>query len=144
MENKETNFEVNLLPVISLLAVCISFLLLTAVWLPIGTMDIKQSVGESSDNGSDPSRFEISVKSNDLYELSVQKDGKKIDQIKVSDSTEDNKVIHSVLQKMKEKYPDIAMVFVSPERSTKYQKVVGLLETLKKLEIKEIGVSPVL
>ncbi|NJN23297.1 MAG: hypothetical protein HC810_01375 [Acaryochloridaceae cyanobacterium RL_2_7] len=42
MESKETNFELNLLPVISLLAVCISFLLLTAVWLPIGTLDIKQ------------------------------------------------------------------------------------------------------
>ena len=48
-QNKDVNFEINLLPVISLLAVCISFLLLTTVWIHIGTLDVKQALGEATE-----------------------------------------------------------------------------------------------
>src|SRR5437868_1225739 len=39
------DFEINLIPCIDLLSVCICFLLLTAVWLSVGSVNVKQAVG---------------------------------------------------------------------------------------------------
>ena len=42
---KSLDFEINLTPFIDLFSVLICFLLLTAVWIQIGSMDVKQAVG---------------------------------------------------------------------------------------------------
>ncbi len=42
---KNLDFEVNLIPFIDLLSVSICFLLITAVWLNVGSMNVKQAVG---------------------------------------------------------------------------------------------------
>jgi biopolymer transport protein ExbD len=47
-KNKHLDFEINLIPCIDLLSVCICFLLLTAVWLNVGSMNVKQAVGGQS------------------------------------------------------------------------------------------------
>ena len=39
------DFEVNLIPFIDLLSVCICFLLLTAVWIQVASMNVKQAIG---------------------------------------------------------------------------------------------------
>ncbi len=142
MENNETNFEVNLLPVISLLAVCISFLLLTAVWLPIGTLDVKQAKGETSENLEQPSRFEIQVSSNNKYAVIVEEKGQKVSSQQIVDSSDEQIKVATYIESLIEKYPEIKMVFISPNGNTKYQTVVKLLENLKKLELREIGIEP--
>src|SRR5258708_1644931 len=43
---KELNFDLDLLPIISILAVCVCFLLSMAVWIPIGTVGMQQALGE--------------------------------------------------------------------------------------------------
>lgn len=42
------DFDLNLVPFIDLLSVCICFLLITAVWLNVGSMNVKQAVGGQS------------------------------------------------------------------------------------------------
>src|SRR5476649_60089 len=42
---KDLNFELNLLPVFDILSVCICFLLMTVVWVPVGSMNASQSMG---------------------------------------------------------------------------------------------------
>src|SRR4051794_8585165 len=42
---QEMSFEINLLPMIDILSVCISFLLFSTVWLHIGTFNTKQALG---------------------------------------------------------------------------------------------------
>ena len=44
-KRKNLNPEVNLVPFIDLLSVCICFLLVSAVWLQLGSLQIKQSLG---------------------------------------------------------------------------------------------------
>jgi biopolymer transport protein TolR len=44
-KKKHLDFEVNLIPFIDLLSTCICFLLLTAVWLNVGVLNVKQAVG---------------------------------------------------------------------------------------------------
>ena len=45
---KHLDFELNLVPFIDLLSVCICFLLITAVWLNVGSLNVKQAVGGQS------------------------------------------------------------------------------------------------
>ncbi len=47
-KNKHLDFEINLIPCIDLLSVCICFLLLTAVWLQVGSLNVKQAIGGQS------------------------------------------------------------------------------------------------
>lgn len=140
----DPNFEVNLLPVISVLAVCIAFLLLTAVWIPIGTLDVKQAIGESSDNKGQPSRFEIFMPQENQYVITVEKSGAKVRTVKVNDSSKNNKQFSQAIESLRQQYPDINMAFVTPSSTTDYQNIVRLLETLNKLELKEIGIVPVM
>ena len=142
MENKETNFEVNLLPVISLLAVVISFLLLTAVWLPIGTMDIKQAIGESSENNEEPSRFSINMVNQNTYTVAVEREGKEVEKRNVSVKSQETREVETIMERLRESYPDIEMAFIQPQPSTKYESLVALLDVLKKLKLKEIGIEP--
>ncbi len=144
MENNEPNFEINLLPFISLLAVCISFLLLTAVWLPVGTLDIKQAMGETSENKEEPSRFAISMLNENLYEVSVEQKGKEIKNLKVRIDSEDNIEMTAVMQKLQQTYQDINMAFIRPSPGIKYNNLIDLLSLLKKLELKEIGIEPMM
>ena len=44
---KGLNAELNLVPFIDLLSMCICFLLMTAVWVQIGVLDVKQGIGTS-------------------------------------------------------------------------------------------------
>ncbi len=142
MEQNETNFEVNLLPVISLLAVCISFLLLTAVWLPIGTLDVKQAKGETSENKEQPSRFAIQVSPNNQFYITVEEKGQSVAKKKITDQSDNQEQVSEYMSALIEKYPEISMAFIAPSGKAKYQKVVKLLENLKKLELKEIGIEP--
>lgn len=45
---KHLDFELNLVSFIDLLSVCICFLLITAVWLNVGSVNVKQAVGGQS------------------------------------------------------------------------------------------------
>src|SRR5262245_9386922 len=58
---KNLDAEVNLVPFIDLLSMCISFLLLTAVWISVGAVQIKQSHGT-----------EAAVQTKDQFEVSVR------------------------------------------------------------------------
>src|SRR5947199_64757 len=49
---KDLNFELNLIPMIDILSVCISFLLMTVVWLQAGALTAAQAVGGQSQSES--------------------------------------------------------------------------------------------
>ena len=47
-QKKELDAQLNLTPFIDLLSTCVCFLLITAVWIQIGTVEVKQSYGTSA------------------------------------------------------------------------------------------------
>src|SRR5262245_63027597 len=46
---KQLNFELNLVPFIDVLSVCICFLLVTAVFINLGSIPVSQAVGSQAD-----------------------------------------------------------------------------------------------
>jgi biopolymer transport protein TolR len=49
---KDLNFDLNIMPILDILSVLITFLLLTAVWVDLSSVDMKQAVGDNSLSGA--------------------------------------------------------------------------------------------
>ncbi len=147
-QEKELNFEVNLLPVISLLAVLISFLLLTAVWINIGTMDVDQALGNETQNGKEnpptiwakfESRGEVRIMLKDI-------DGVPSRLREVNFLADRNEPqwerISSYVAQIKESYPQIETALILPGKLTSYEQMIKMMDGLKGTGLKNIGIAP--
>ncbi|MBY0470511.1 biopolymer transporter ExbD [bacterium] len=59
---KSLEAEVNLVPFIDLLSMCICFLLITAVWVQTSSIDVKQSHGTSAAAPNPSQKYEMEVR----------------------------------------------------------------------------------
>ena len=83
-KKKDLNTELNLTPFIDLLSTCVCFLLITAVWIEIGALEIKQSTGtEAADSTKKTYDLDIVYSSPQLVNLNLKKGGKRIKSYKV-------------------------------------------------------------
>jgi len=142
---KELNFEINILPVLDILSVLICFLLLTAVWIQLGTLDVKQAVGDNSTSGSKnpPSIWatitdkgvqislrDVQTKMTHEYTISNTREGINWDQLTAQ------------LQNLKSQIPDLKTGVILPQAHSNYGDVVRMMDQLKKNSITDIGISP--
>lgn len=145
-QNKEINFEINLLPVISMLAVCISFLLLTTVWIKIGTLDVKQALGEASEvtQKEVPSLWVIMGESGDVVFQLKNITTSKQKEVRFAGKKSDAqwKQIQTFAESLKQDVPDLQMALVFPDRQTSFDDVIKTIDLLKKTEISDVGVAP--
>ena len=147
MRSKDLDFEINLLPVISLLAVLICFSLLTTAWIHIESVDVAQGVGGQSDNSNNEKpEILVSINSSGVVQLKVsniKKLKKHLSSFKVKNinSRYQRKRLSRYLKKIN-KY-DVSQVLVSPEARTPYKSLITLLDTLRKNKFKNIGVNPI-
>ena len=144
MKNENLNFDLNLLPVISLLAVCISFLLLTAVWVQVGTLDVRQAMGESSDYDKSSPKLIVQVTAKDSAVLTIENKKTGFNKVKFNIGADGMDEFEGALAQIAQRHPEVKAAMVNPAMDSEYQSVVRVLESLKKNNIKEIGVSPIL
>lgn len=144
--DKELNFEINILPILDILSVLICFLLLTAVWIQIGTLDTRQAIGDNSTAGAKnpPSLFivvtpqgGIQLSARDLpnaktYEEQVQSAGQGVNW----------NVLEQKLQALREKFPDLKTGIVRPEAQASYGDVIRIMDKLKQFQFEGVGLSP--
>jgi biopolymer transport protein TolR len=133
----EKHAEVNLIPFIDLLSVCISFLLITAVWLQTGVMTTKQGLGTESQ-----------VKAEDIKSLWVTLEAKDTVVVETKGFKQNFKrrlslkELSNYAHEMREKNPDLRTALVLPELTSNYDDLVGAMNSLRKAEITDIGISP--
>ncbi|MCB9027071.1 MAG: biopolymer transporter ExbD [Bdellovibrionaceae bacterium] len=143
MSENQQSFELNLMPVISLLAVCISFLLITSVWIHIGSLDVSQAVGTESNNKV---QANINVTFENEGMLFQVKDSSlissKIFKIKTQNDSIDWNKINSYTQKIVGKDSSLKMALIMPATNSKYQDIVKLIDTLKSNGINDVGIAP--
>jgi biopolymer transport protein TolR len=145
-QNKDANFEIDVLPVISLLAVCISFLLVTAVWVHMGSLDLSQAIGSEEQNEAAPvvwaefyenGNIEFTLKnldpSNSSYSYAI---------VKSNRSSVNWESIEANIEQIKTRYPDINTVVVLPKGKSPYKDLVTLVDKFKKQSFKDVGISP--
>lgn len=150
-DKKNLDVELDLVSFISLLSVCICFLLLTAVWIQIGSLNVKQAVGGQSaaetkkvpavwaqmqKNGSLVLKFQDFPKTA-LRTLGRQAVVKAADEGKIN--FEDLEVqVASLLKAV----PDLNTGLILPLGDTEYENVIQLMDHLKKSGLTNLGVSP--
>lgn len=144
---KETQFEINLYPVISLLSVLICFLLLTSVWVQIGEIEIqsgalKENSTETMAYKSTPRLLITSVGLN-KYRFEVEGLSSKFSRLYKIKNLNQNKFIITKLKQIKNKFSSIDLVMIRPNLSSNYQKVINLIDLIKQGPFKKIGIETI-
>lgn len=126
--------ELNLVPFIDLMSVCIIFLLITAVWTQISMIQLGSSVyaqKTSEDSIKEPPPYaEIPFRVNVLetgFDVLV---GKQQLVIPLKQGEYDAKSLLKYVQKVKEQFPEKNDVIVASRNQVKYEYIVTALDVL--------------
>jgi biopolymer transport protein ExbD len=147
-ERKELNFELDLLPVISMMSVCICFLLLTAVWTQVGSLEIKQGLGQEQtrENSSAPSlwitmsdRGAVTLTAMDSVSIPKKLRAMSFTIGKTTESWS-QMLNHAVELKGIDPGLKTALIMASPQ--VNYGDVIKVMDRLKTIGIGEIGFAP--
>lgn len=146
-QDKELNFELNILPILDILSVLICFLLLTAVWIQMGTLDTRQAIGDNSviDTKKNPPSLFVTVNTQGGIELSARdlpNANKYEERIQGSNQGVNWAMLEQKLQALKEKFPDLKTGIVRPEAQASYGDVIGIMDKLKQFQFEGVGLSP--
>ncbi len=146
-QKKELNADLNLTPFIDLLSTCVCFLLITAVWIEIGTVEIKQSHGTEAKASKEVTYDLDLVYTNPTkINLNLKRSGRRVRTFKVSANSEAdfqknlNVIIRDKVMKFRNKVVKIATATVMPRTNVNYGQLVQTLDTLRRNEIVNIGV----
>ena len=146
---KHLDFDLNLVPFIDLLSVCICFLLITAVWLNIGSINVKQAVGGQSvaETEKKPLIWVLLGEKGDLV-LDVKAGGKlpaKMLKLKVAPTVDgkfDLPGLATLLADMRTIEPNLRTALIHPKATTTYEDIIDLMDQFKKAGLADLGVVP--
>ncbi len=147
--------DINLVPFIDLLSMCICFLLMTAVWIQVGSLQVKQSHGtEAAPTTKDSLEMSVRMTSADSAEVTLKKSTGAV-QKKVAVTGANEAEFHSRLSDAVTamiKAPDsaagiaqtltVASAMVRTHAEVPYSEMVAVLDVLRKNQIVNIGVDP--
>lgn len=145
VRTKTADFEVNLLPVISILAVCICFLLLTAVWVHIGTLDTAQAIGsESTAGANNPPSIAIQLDKDKSLDIQLKdvKTSHRHFVIKAVQGKADWARVDRFFEQIHKKFPEIKTSIILTRPQVSYGHTIKVVDALKKVEITDVGISP--
>jgi len=144
---KDLNADLNLTPFIDLLSTCVCFLLITAVWIEIGTVEIKQSHGtEASSTKSDTYDLDVVFMGANKARLNLKKGGRRVRKIDVTDESFDgfitklNTLVETKVLTFKNKPVTVASATVTPRSTVNYGDLIRTLDVLRRNQIVNIGV----
>lgn len=144
--NKGLDFELNLIPFIDMLSSCISFLLLTAVWTYLGSIDTTQAIGaETAAKGQNPPSVVVQLDKDNSFEFQLKDVDTRQREFKVSANRgrPNWEKVESLLQNIKRAHPDLKTSVVLTRPEVTYGHTIKLVDSLKKADIKDVGISPI-
>lgn len=129
---RSTNFDLNLVPVIDLMSVLITFLLISAVWTQVSMIQLGASFASPKDPNQEvitPPPLEDLVLRLDIkatgYVLYV---GKDVRAIPMLNGEYDKEALAADLDKVKQMYPDKSGIKMAIENEIKYEHVVSAMD----------------
>lgn len=144
---KSVDVEINLVPFISLLSVLICALLLSAVWIHVGSIDVKQAFGgQAAADAKKPVKLVLSGKDKHKYVLKIENAPKsKYASQSFTLNTSEKKVtkrLKTILKKLVDENIKVDHVVFSPIASSEYQGLIKLMDNFKEQGINNIGINP--
>jgi len=142
---KPLDTAINLVPFIDLMAVTISFLIMTAVWTQIGRLQVSQSGGISQEEQQEqenqvPVNLTVTEK-----ELRLSAGPASFDPIPVT-RNEKNKIdLTRLAEKIKELKstlsPEPTAITVTPEDTVRYEDLVRIIDECKGLGLENVSLA---
>jgi biopolymer transport protein ExbD len=138
---KTLDAELNLVPFIDLLSTCICFLLMTAVWMEIGSLQVKQATGTEAP-ATQSLEMDVKFLGKSQLELMV-KGGKKNQKYSVLSASEEdrNLKLNGLLDQLKGQVFSVARVTTA--LGVSYGDLVSVMDVLRSHGIVNLGVVPV-
>lgn len=149
---RSLNSELNLVSFVDLLSVCICFLLMTAVWLQVGALQVKQSFGTE---GEDKPGYDLNVAFVGPTEVTVEirSKGHVVQKASIKGESKDaftealGKNLDETITKLKGSQEIqvsdlIVAAMITPAPSVNYGNLVAVMDSLRKRQIINIGVVP--
>jgi len=128
---KPLDVNINVIPIIDLMAVTISFLLLTAAWNQIGRLQVSQSGGAASESTEESkttpvtllvtdgeARLSIGAAPPEVFPLTKTGEGKKVDLTGLG----------AALKKVKANLPEQNIITVQAEDAVRYEDLVHIID----------------
>ncbi len=135
--------DINLVPFIDLLSMCICFLLMTAVWTQLSTVQVKQANGTE---GAAPAKKSLDLDakyvSSERMTLTLKQSGRNVKTIEVANISALETSIRSLRAGIKAD-EEISAVMVTPREDVDYEALVNTLDVFRKNKLVNIGVVPV-
>jgi biopolymer transport protein ExbD len=147
-KKKHLDFEINLIPCIDLLSVCICFLLLTAVWLNIGSMNVKQAVGgqPAAETEKKPvmwvfmgDKGQLNL---DVQEASAVPAAMRKLAVPGLDGKNNLPELAKVIEQIKNLEPGLKTALIQPKADSPYEDIIALMDEFKKMNVIDLGVAP--
>jgi biopolymer transport protein TolR len=143
-DKKSLDVELNLLPVFDVLSVCICFLLMTVVWLQVGSVNTSQALGgQSQAETKTPPSVWLTVDEKSNVTLSFKHTKAKLgDQVVAASNGQLNfdmlkNRINSLAQSNQ-----LEIALLMPSKNTSYNSIIQIMDSLKAANVKDVGLSP--
>lgn len=142
---KSLDFQINLVPMIDLLSVLISFLLMTSVWTQIAKIDVKQSPNLPSDEPTPPPDEEklnltVLIKASGY---TVTKKGAVVKEIEKKGDEYDSATLSEILKQVRAEHPENEDVQVTSEDKVPYRELITVMDLCLKHKLTGISVAGV-
>ena len=150
-KNKDNfDYQLDLTPFISLLSVCICFLLLTVAWFQIGSLTVKQVMGgdtQGAKEEKDKASLWIYMKNQNKIEIRLKRGEKSLSQKVIhSSGNEDHlnfKKFKKHILELKKTQADLNEAFIFPQEQAVYEDIVKIMDTVRQSGIFTMGLSPI-
>jgi len=143
---KGVNFELNLVPFIDVLSVCICFLLVTTVFMSLGSFHASQAIGDASSEQKASEAKTLMVSFGDRGELKIDVNkGEQTVQSKGIPGSRGKVNLEKFdqwLAQMSEAKAEFKTVLLLPNPVTKYDDLIQVMSQLRKNSYENIGVAP--
>ena len=146
---KDLNCEMNLTPFIDLLSTIVCFLLISAVWVQIGSVEVKQSKGTRT-QASKKLQYEMDLqfKNSKAISFVIKRNGRRVRTFKVKGENNKamaanfNNTLKDWLNTKQGKRAKVEAALVTPKRGVNYGDLMATLDVLRRNQIINIGVVP--
>ena len=148
------DYQLDLTPFISLLSVCICFLLVTVAWYQVGSLTMKQVMGGDTSEvakESQPSLWiHLESRKNIIVKIKKQKKYISRKNISISKNTSSKKTErefnHDDFKKyvlsVKKQIPSLNQAFIIPKQDIIYEDIIKIMDGVRQSGIFNLGVSP--
>ena len=144
---KDFDYQLDLTPFISLLSVCICFLLLTVAWFQVGALSVKQVMGAGvgEEKQEDKLTVWVYMKSENKIEVRLKKGNKAVSQ-KIIGSLKDTfdfKQFTKYVTGLKSQKAELKEAFIFPQKKAAYEDIVKIMDGIRQAGIFSMGLSPI-